>query len=327
MPMLIFPDYSDFSNVSEQTRMFWQGEFTLRQKYKRYFTGDVFDEKVPLEYGLDEEALMFPAGVNLVKMITTAQADSVFGEWEDSILTFQPRSDEEVRDADKAASRLARDILMNSNANSMLWEIALDREVYGGGVIKIRSDIQNPGHIKWERVPLESFFPIWDPSDPNRLLEVYVVYQITKDQALAKYGYSTDADLVTYAEHWTEHISEYYLDKKKIDAYSGVNPWGVVPFVYIPRLRSTHWWGDSLTEDLIMVQDELNIRLADLGEAISYNAQPVRWGRFLGSSFNPDNFPIGPNVLWDLGSGKPGQELPPEVGFLEAKKPDPRRNI
>ena len=95
-----------------------------------------------------------------------------------------------------------------------------------------------------------------------------------------------------------------------------------MPFEYIPRLRSSHWWGDSLTEDLIRVQDELNLRIADLGDAINYNSHPIRWGINLPRGFNSENYPVGPNTLWDMGRA-PGGENKPEVGILEAKEPVP----
>jgi hypothetical protein len=325
--MYYFPEHSDLSNVSEVTKDSWQAQYTLRQNYSKYYSGEVFKETLPLEQGLDDEALLYPVGINLVKMICLAQADSLFGEWDESIITLQPRRDDNVDTADKSASYLARDILENSDADTLLWEVALDREIYGGGIIRIKSDIKNPGHIRWSKVDPDTFFPVWDPSDGNKLLEVYIIYNITAEQAEAKYGYKTSADFVLYKEHWTNNVLEITLGgepKVDISPYSGVNPLKLIPFVYIPRLRSLNWWGDALTADIIDVQDELNIRLADIGEGISYNAQPIRWGRFLGSSFNADNYPIGPNVLWDLGNGKPGQENPPEVGFLESHNPLPQ---
>lgn len=72
-----------------------------------------------------------------------------------------------------------------------------------------------------------------------------------------------------------------------------------------------------MTKDLIPVQDELNMRVADISDAINYNAHPVRWGRNMPRNFNAKSFPIGSNAFWDLGRTI-GSSPPPEVGMLEA---------
>jgi hypothetical protein len=101
-----------------------------------------------------------------------------------------------------------------------------------------------------------------------------------------------------------------------ISDMSGVNPWGVVPVVYTPRLRFNNWFGESLAEDIIPVQDELNMRLADIGDAINYNAHPTRWGLNLPRDFTAANYPLGPNSFWNLGRSL-GSSPEPKVGLLE----------
>ena len=323
--LLQIPDWSDMATVDPQTRQSWLGEITLRQERKRYFTGRIFEEKVPLDTGIEEEyPELYPVGVNLVKMLATAQADSEFGEWDDMVLSFEPSEDEDVTKADKSASTLANKILRNSKVNTLLWEVALDRQIYGGAPIKISPDIANPGFIKWTRVPLDSFFPVWDPEDPDVLLEVYIVYKMTREQAKMKYGYDggTTKEWILRVDHYTLSHFESKLEGVILPEYTMRNPWGVIPFEYIPRVRSTHWWGDSLTEDLTRVQDELNLRLADLGEAVNYNTHPTRWGINLKRAFNSKNYPIGSNYLWDLGKHFKDQPAP-EVGILEAQNPIP----
>lgn len=300
------------------------GEEAIRAKYKSYFDGSIFTEETsPLEYGsTEDEPESYPVGINLVKMLCEAQADSEFGEWEDTIVSFEPSQDEEVGSPQKAAADIASKILETSNAPSMLWETSLHRNIYGGSPIQIVPAISSPGWIKWVRVPIEGFYPIWDTEDIDELLEVYIVTGMTKEQAKAKYGYDGDEQpYVTRVDHWTRAFYESKLEGKRISAHSGINPWGFIPFEFIPRMRSTHWWGDSLTQDLIRVQDELNLRIADLGDAINYNSHPIRWGLNMPRGFNSDNYPVGPNILWDLGRQSGDQE--PKVGILEAEKAIP----
>lgn len=314
--MIYFPEWSDLGSVSTSTRSAWEGELVIRDRHRRYFDGLVFKEKVEAE-NLADAPLLYPLGLNLVKMMCLAQTDALFGEWEDQCVQFEARQDETSGKDHEAAIQLLSQVLANSNANSMLWELGLDRNIYGGGVLKVTPSLQ-PGFVKWSRIPLENFFPIWDPDDPDTLLEVWVVVEMTAEQARAKYGMNSTAEIVTRIEHWTPFIYENFIEGRKIDAFSGVNPWGFVPFVYIPNSRSNHFWGLSLTEDIIPVQDELNAVLADVGEAINYNSHPIRYGINLPRAFNTRNFPLDPNALWDLGRQMPGADEP-KVGLLEAQ--------
>lgn len=317
------PYWSDIGDVSPQTRNSWLGEITHRAKLTNYFTGGVFEtETIPTEAGaLEEEPELYPVGINLVKMLCLAQADSEFGEWNDDIVTFQPRSDSTFTKSELSGADVAAMIMGSSSADTLFWELALDRNIYGGAPIQIVPNLKVPGYIQWKRVPLDNFFPIWDPEDPDQLLEVYIVNTMTKEQAKAKYGIIVEKEIITRVDHWTKANYEAKIEDKVIQ--SGINPWGFVPFEYFPRYRSHAFWGDSLTEEVIRVQDELNMRVADLGEAINYNSHPVRWGRNLTASFSSRNFPVGPNAMWDIGKTI-GPSPPPEVGILEAKNPVPQ---
>ena len=319
--MIEFPLWSDLGMDKTSPTMLnsWERELVLMERYRYYFDGDVFEETVPTEDRSTDPPLMYPLGLNLVKMLCTAQADAIFGEWEGSPVLFSVQQDENVSNADKIAIDLAHAILRSSNGASMLWEHDLDRNVYGGGALKISPSLHTPGHIRWTRIPRQHFFPVWDPDDPDSLLEVYVIMPMTAEQARAKYGYESDKDVTMRVEHWTQKEYRNYLDQKLISKYSGLNPWGVVPFVFTPRVRFHTWYGDALSQDIIPAQDELNARLADIGEAINYNAHPVRWGMNLPRDFNAKNFPIGPNAFWNIGRSI-GSNPEPKVGILEAKE-------
>jgi hypothetical protein len=314
-----YPDFSDLTQAGSSTKSAWQYHLAKLQEYYYYIEGRVFEEKVPGNIPNGEDApMMYPLSMNLCKMLCVAQADSMFGEWEDQIVKFAVRDDGASDETSKKAISLIDDILLNSNANSMFWEMEFTRNAFRGAPMKVSPTLTYP-YIRWSAPPVESFMPVWDVEDPNKLLEVYLVYQITSDQAKLIYNYDGGPELPYRVEHWTPNIYENFLDGNKIEKDSGRNPWGVVPFIYVPRVRTTDWYGDALTEEVMPVQNELNARLADIGEAINYNAHPVRWGFNLPKSFNTKNFPLDPNSLWDLGKSI-GNSPPPAVGMLEAKE-------
>jgi hypothetical protein len=327
MAFVHWPEWSDLGDISGTQKNAWEYQAMRRQEYDKYFSGDIFNERVPLEAGIDtteDPPLLYPIGVNLVKLLALAQADSLFGEWEEDIIRFRVRQDEEESLSAENTIELWAQILSDNNAQALFHECAVDREVYGGSAIKVAPHLSWPGHIRLSRINLNSFFPIWDPDDPDTLLEVYVATSMTREQCKAKYGFDPgpNRDEVWRVEHWTPQIYENKIDNRRIDQYSGVNPWGIVPFAYIPRVRTQAFWGDAITPDLMPVQDELNMRLADLGDAINYNSHPIRWGYNLPRTFNSANFPIGPESFWDLGRVL-GNNPEPTVGLLEANTPVP----
>jgi hypothetical protein len=318
-----FPQWSDLGTVSfsVETEQLWGGMIAYIENCRYYFDGDVFDEVIKEEIDIDPNAeapLLYPVKMNLVKMLCLSQADGAFGEYEELPFVYNTRQDEDTKAADSEAIDLMHKVLANSNASSMFWELELDRNVYGGGALKVDLAQSSPGHLILKRIPRFSFFPIWDPSDPDDLLEVYIITTLTKEQAKAKWKYDTTKQYIYRVEHWTKTTYRNTIDDHEVKNYTGSNQWGIVPFVYIPRFRFSTWWGSDLTNDIIGSQNELNMRVADIGEAINYNAHPTRWGKNLPRGFDEKNFPIGSNSMWDLGRTMSAQ-FDPEVGILEAR--------
>lgn len=322
-PVVINPAFGDASvmfSLDQTLVSYWMSRLNAVRHYNAYFSGKIFNTQI--QEG-DEPTDLFPVGFNLVRMLCLSMADSVFGDWREGIISFEPIKDIDVSDDDRKAAELLQLIMLESNANVLLWENALDAEVYGGGAIKVSPSLTTRGKVVWSRVAPDSFFPVWSPDDPDELFEVYVTTPIHRAQAKELYNINLNKDVGTRVEHWTRYKYETFVDDKRIEAYSGNNPWGIVPFVYIPRFRSTYWFGESLVDEISRIQDEINIRLADIGDSIEYSSHPIRYGYNLQRPFNADNFPVGPNVLWDLGRVV-GDSPPPTVGVLEAKNPIPQ---
>jgi len=321
--------------VSAETQNGWDAARFRREKALRYYSGQIFTETIPVEDPGETAPLLYPVGLNIVKMITLAITDATFGEWDTEIMMFEPRKSIEVSDGLKNASKLAMDMVASSNGASTFWEMDFNRNLYGAGVLRISQSMNAYPYIKWANYPVDGFFPIFDPENPDVLLECYAQNYLTEEQVRNKYridpltltAVTTPGSLVgnyyIRTEHWTLHEYEVLINGAKIPAYSGQNPWGVIPFVYIPRMRTIDWMGESVVEDLFTVQDELNMRVADIGEELNYNSHPIRWGRNLPMNFDSKNFPLGANVMWNLGKAYGSGVGDPEVGMLQSDHPVP----
>ena len=322
-------ELGDLADVSPFVRNTWESLRILRWKAVRYYSGQIFMEPVAQEVGEAGGPLLYPVGINLIKMIVQAMTDATFGEWDDarSVLMWKTQSSKPITAVETAAVEYVTRLMEDSNAASMFWELEFDRNLQGAGVLRVVPDLSRRSHLRWIKIPLDGFYPIFDPSDPDTILECWQVTNILPEQARALYGIET-ADRGTpllKCEHWTAKEYTTTIDGKRVDIYSGINPWGVIPYVYIPRIRTIDWWGEALTDDLYSVQDELNMRIADTGEALNYHSHPVYWGRNLPSTFNTTNFPLDPSALWDLGRTHGANGETPEVGMLKNETPVPEQ--
>jgi len=249
-------------------------------------------------------------------------------------LMFEPKKSREPNDNAVDASKLASDIMTISNAASMLWELDFSRNLYGAGVLRVSPTMTFP-HVKWSHFPIDGFYPVFNPSDPDELVECYAISVLTEEQVRTIYGIDPTTlptiplpigipgRYYVKAEHWTKRKYDTTINNVPLQGFSGVNPWGIIPFVYIPRIRTIDWSGEALVEDIYRPQDELNMRIGDIADALNYNSHPTRWGKNLPDTFNAQNFPLGANSFWDLGRKFGDSSEGPEIGMLQADQPVP----
>lgn len=328
-PALSQADYSDVGkSASPFQRETWA---QLRAEYDKatlYYTGDIFRERVETENGDGDAPLLYPVGINLVKLLTLSMTDALFGENDDSDpVLFVARNNNKVTDELKNTFEYLSKILAFSHAVSSFWEMDFDRNLLGATVFKITPNLAQYPHIRWMKVPTQTFFPIFHPEDPDDLIEAWMITVLTQDQAREVYHIESTNQFPIKIEHWTKSRYETEIDGHKVSTYSGVNPYGVVPFVYIPRVRTTDWYGESLVKDLYAPQDEINMRLADVGDTLNFNAHPIIWGLNMPKGFNAANYPLAANALWDLGRSFGNGQTKPEVGMLQSKDPVPEASF
>ncbi len=333
-PDSISPQFGD-NKISTETRAGWDDARARRDKAIRYYSGAVFDERVVTDDANEDAPLMYPVALNLVKMIVLGLTDATYGEWEDQIVMFEGRKSSRGDGGIQAASEFMSAVMNKSNSQSSFWELDFSRNLYGAGVLKVSPSLNAWPFVKWTVFPIDGFYPIFNPEDPDILIECYAMSLLTAEQVRQVYGIDPDTlqtvpvpggipgAYYVKTEHWTNSVYETYLNGMSIPAYSGINPWGVVPFIYIPRMRTIDWNGESAVDDLYATQDELNTRVADIGDELAYNSHPIRWGRNMPVSFDAKNFPLGANAFWNLGREFGNGTSAPEVGILQTDNPVP----
>jgi hypothetical protein len=226
----------------------------------------------------------------------------------------------------------------------------------GGCVLKVNWNPWAPTSvlgIQLEMIQPDHFYPIWDPTSFENLYAVKIKFGVSKAVAIAKYGVSAEqlrqfneTDPIPVEEYWDSERYHVVLGKmdpkdKGIPArrmsdgqlLQGPNPWkhpvtgrGVIPFVYVPRIRTGGFMGDSLAYHLQGLQAELNKTLADYGDALTGGAHPsFGISDFRGPGGKDKVIAIPRNGALNMGPTRPGgiapkvhefpkPEVPPQTG-------------
>jgi hypothetical protein len=313
---------SDFDpQASPRANAEWASMLATYSEAQSYFYGDIFNKRV--DPRSSDSPLMYPLKLNLVRMMCLTQASALWGQWEDELLTFQCNPENESKSAkDRAeqARTLISETYEASGGQILLYEGGLSQQVYGGTFFRAAIDPTMPHGVRIDKLMPYNVFVRWNPITLT-ILEAFIAIPVDKAEAALAYNFKVDSlpDEVIYLEHWTAGHYETSIGGHVLSEYSGANPWGFVPIVYIPRVRAEGFYGLTLFEDIKGVQDELNSRLADVGDNINNSSHPIRWIKNYRGDTN--KLVMGADALWNLGQGVPGGN-DPEVGVLDAQ-PEP----
>lgn len=315
-----FSGVGDFDpGFSPRSNSEWASQLALYQEAQSYFYGDIFNQRSG--EGTDAP-LMYPLKINLVRMMCLTQASALWGQWEEDLITFSVTPESEAQAAKQRAEQ-ARQVIYetyeSSGGHMLLFEGGLSQQIYGGIFLRAAIDPAKPHGVRIDKLMPYNVFAVWDPITINRIHKAYIVIPIDKNEAALSYGIEVSSlpEEVVYMEEWSDERYEVTVGGKLLPQFSGPNPWGFVPMVYVPRVRAEGFYGMPLYEDIKGVQDELNARLADVGDNVNNAAHPIRWIRNYRGDAERD-FQVGADQLWDLGPAMPGGENP-EVGVIPAQ--------
>lgn len=223
----------------------------------------------------------YPIKINPIKGTCAKHAARVIGQNTDSIrfggLPFQiiPEPDKDNEAQVKTVKDALLKVLTDNGFGSAFLSTTIRSQYLAGAVVA----------VKW--LPLEKAIEVSTPSPKefigipkganlNRLREAWIVREISLQDAEAL-GYKRRSrdDKWWYIEHWTEKEYKIQVNDQVIPDSAGApqqgeNPWGVVPMVYVPHIRIDGFLGTTLiTETVKGVIKEINLRWADIGDAVS----------------------------------------------------------
>lgn len=267
-----------------------------------------------------------PLGINFFKSICDKHVSYLWGQWQSSgkVVTFRvrPNDGESPEDETGRAIRVHIERMLKQNdGDVLLRDGALNGSMYGDTIYRLRWDAVRR-HVVIENILPEFFHCRWNVTNMNQLTEVIVSYPIDRLDAMETYGTAgntaVDYNLINpeylpgfgiYWEHWTPSSYRIWIDDYLVQELP--NPYmrvtedgeqlpGIIPFVHIPNMRvGGDFWGYSDGENILYLQDEINRRMADMGDAVNNHAHPIiTLKHFQGEA---EDLPVGPDAVWNLG--------------------------
>lgn len=277
-----------------------------------------------MQQNLPPDNVEQPLGINYFKSICDKHTAYLWGQYSDNVTSYRVKPRHSTLPEDNTSKKIQfylQDMLEQNDANSLLWEAGLNGSVYGDSVLRLRWDPIE------RRVAIESLLPEWfhcrwDVANMNTLTEVIVSFPIDRLDAKERYNVTgneaIDYNMVNpeylpgfgiYWEHWTPvsyriWIDDYLVEElpnpfMRYDDDGNVYP-GIIPFIHVPNMRlGGEFYGFSDAENILSLQDEINRRMADMGDVVNNHAHPI----VLLNKFNGQqrDLPIGPDAIWDLG--------------------------
>jgi hypothetical protein len=269
--------------------------------------------------------------INYFKQIVDKHTSYLGGQWKDRLFQWRvtPIGKEEMTPAEvEEATQYGRKIKRSldriydeNQGNITFWQASKNGGLYGDSVLEIRYE-ERERRIVIESVLPEYFHAMWEISNMQNLEEVIIAYPIDRVMALERYGTAGNDQFIGYQainphylpgigvlwKRWSTTSTQVWVDDTNVLNMN--NPYmpefkgnlypGIIPFIHIPNMQGgSEYFGYGDAEGVLLLQDELNRRLADMGDIVNSHAHPiVTLTKFTGDT---QDLPVGPDAVWDLG--------------------------
>lgn len=282
---------------------------------------------------------IYPVKINPLRSGVQKHTFSLFGEVEeDDQPLVSPKmifTEEGQKELAEEAEEVLKQVWYESNGRAIQWQNGGVSQVYGGCVFQLTYDPFDTLRSIPIRIdtPHPKYF-VGKPSssDMFRLREAWIVKPISQEEAVENGytgGFTTSSSVPWLIEHWTNTRYETWVNDQPVRRFngtswfpvSGANPFGFVPVVYIPHIRIDGFYGENMFDHVKGIIRELNLRVADFGDAVNTDAHAYMGMRNVQGSL--DIVSPAPNVnIINLGSAlaMAGNESVPDLWDLRKER-------
>lgn len=269
---------------------------TVYSNLEQWYSG----EKLKETSGTGEtETELYPTQYNPLPDAVEKHVSMLFGHYDiqdrDIVkpLLLAPEKDDTWRKRKQDVENYLNTVLYENNFNGLLMDNGINSQIYGGCIFKIMYDEEIVDPTRQTKLWISAIHPryfVGIPSGLNfwDLHEAWVIRPISVKEAVTRYGISYAGetekrepnDITWLVEHYTKKKIETVIDGKIARRKIGTetvemnqnNPYGIVPFVYIPHVRDSGFYGTSLISGIEGLLKEINLRIGDFGDAVTTDA-------------------------------------------------------
>ncbi len=315
-------------------------EYTSRlQVYtenEEWYSGDILEQTVSRA---GKEVEVYPVKINPLRSGVQKHTFALFGEvGEDDRPLVSPKlvfHDDAQKVLAEEAEEVLNQIWFESSGRAIQWQNGALSQVYGGCVFEAIYDPFDPLlsiPVRFEAHHPKCFIGKPESGDMFRLSEAWIIKPISQEEAREN-GYTgsfESYEVPWLVKHWTKSTYNAWVNTQPVHrrmadgnwvAVSGENPFGFVPIIYIPHIRVDGFYGENMFDHVRGIIRELNLRVADYGDAVNADAHAYLGMRNVNGS--PDVIQIAPstyaiNIGNSLGIG--GTESVPDLWDLKKER-------
>lgn len=262
----------------------YQKNLTKYSEAENWYDGTALEDYVQKD---GEDVDLYPVRINPIPGTVEKHAHFLFGQTEEDdrpLATVRAIIDEDNKEIAEKVEKVLSQVWWENHGRAIQWENGIASQIYGGCVFHVIYDPYDNFRtvpIRIETVHPKYFVGIPKAHDMWSLQEAWVVQPITNKEAL-NLGVSIpeeeDAWLIA---HYTLTKIDWFVNLEpamrmdnegNMRPLSGPNYWGVVPIVYIPHTRALKFYGDNIIDILTGVIKEMNLRVADFGDAVTVDS-------------------------------------------------------
>jgi hypothetical protein len=311
----------------------YQRNLTRYNEMERWYDGEVLQETV--ESG-GKKIERYPVKINPIPDTIEKHTHFLFGEvkLDDRPLVTPRIIPREDSDADRKLARKLEEILIEiwsqSQGRAIQWENGARSQLYAGCVFRIQYDNLDPFveiPFRIEAVHPKYFVGVPDSGNMWRLREAWIIRAVSLEEATNVHGVyfeeEVDETELWLVEHYSildyeAHINGVPVKRKLANGdwrgVSGPHPWGFIPLVYIPHIRVNGFYGETFIPLVQGLIREINLRIADYGDAVTVDAHTLLGMRNVNGSPTVENIIPGAKTV-NLGTNPniTGQDSEPDL--------------
>ncbi len=182
-----------------------------------------------------------------------------------------------------------------NNLELLDFDTEIDCAILGDACYKAIWDTQEK-KVRITSPDVQGIFAWWRGDDLSRLYRVASRYTLPTQEVEMLFQVTTTGQTATIIEDWTDQTFSLWIDQELHQQKP--NPYGFIPFVIYPNMRSPkQFWGTSDIPQIVEPQRELNRALSQLSRILELSGNPIA---VLENVESAEDIAVQPGAVWSV---------------------------